>query len=121
MQELAWSFNLVSFVAASQILLRACFEVSLVPAGTAEAEPGHGEHFFQFRRLAGRAVDQRLGADLLNGFQLMTAGSTLIVVHRHGGCLGNQFYSPRPHESPGYAAKSGIISIKSCLCSRMTA
>ena len=84
MQELAWSFNLVSFVAASQILLRTCFEVSLVPAGTAEAEPGHGEHFFQFRRLAGRAVDQRLSADLLNGFQLMTAGSTLIVVHGHG-------------------------------------
>src|SRR5476649_442442 len=90
MQEHALSFNrlqtLVSFVAAGQVLL----ETGFVPAGSAEAETWHGQHLFKLWRLAGRAVDQRCCADLLNGFQLMTTGSTLIVVHRHGGCLGDQ-------------------------------
>ena len=95
MQELARVVQprlktLVSFVATGQILLGTGLEVGFVPAGAAEAEARHGQHLFKLWRLAGRAVDQRCCADLLNGFQLMTTGSTLIIVHRHGGCLGDQ-------------------------------
>lgn len=118
MEELTRVVQLVSFIAASQILLRAGLEVGLVPAGSAEAEAWHGQHFFKLWCLAGRAVDQRRSADLLNGFQLMTTGSTLIIVHRHGDCLGNQITRARAW---GCAAKREIISGKSSLCSRKTA
>ena len=84
------SRNLVSFVAAGQVLLGTGLEIGLVPAGAAEAEAWHGQHLLKLWRLACRAVDQRCIADLLNGFQLMTTGSTLVIVHRHGGCLGDQ-------------------------------
>jgi hypothetical protein len=84
------SKTLVSFVAAGQILLGTGLEVGFIPAGATEAETRHGQHLLELWRLARRAVDQRCCADLLNGFQLMTTGSTLIVVHRHGGCLGDQ-------------------------------
>ena len=110
-------FNSVCFVAARQVFLRAGLEIGLVPAAAAQAEARHGQHLLELRRLAGRAIDQRRGADLLDGFQLMTAGSTLIVIHGHGGRLANPFYSPSPHKSLDYTAKSGIISIKSSLCS----
>ena len=73
----------VGFIAACQILFRACLEVCFVPACTAEAKAWHGQHFLQFRCLTGRTIDQRWGADLLNGFQLMTTGSTSVIVHGH--------------------------------------
>ena len=68
--------NLVSLVAAGQVFLRTGLEVGFVPTGAAEAETRHGQHLFQLWCLARRAVDQRCCADLLNGFQLMTTGST---------------------------------------------
>ena len=106
MQELArvvqlGPWNLVSFVAAGQVLLGAGLEIGFVPAGAAEAEARHGQHLLQLWCLARRAVDQRRSADLLNGFQLMTTGSTLIVVHRHGGCLGDQIATA----DPGFCGK----------------
>ena len=69
----------VGFIAACQILFRACLEVCFVPACTAEAKAWHGQHFLQFRCLTGRTINQRWSADLLNGFQLMTTGSTLVI------------------------------------------
>ena len=81
---------LVSFVAAGQVLLGTGLEIGFVPTRAAEAEARHGQQLFKLWRLTDRAVDQRCIADLLNGFQLMTTGSTLIIVHRHGGCLGDQ-------------------------------
>ena len=77
-------FNSVCFVAAGQVLLRAGLEVGLVPAATAQAKAWHGQHLFQLGCPASRAIDQRRVADLLNGFQLMTTGSALIIVHGHG-------------------------------------
>src|SRR5471030_285714 len=109
--------TLVSFVAAGQILLGTGLEVGFVPAGATEAETRHGQHLLELWCLARRAVDQRCCADLLNGFQLMTTGSTLIVVHRHGVVSAIRLL---PH-TLGFAAKSGIISIKCGLCSRKTA
>ncbi|ALQ05353.1 hypothetical protein AK973_4904 [Pseudomonas brassicacearum] len=47
----------------------------------------------------------------------MTTGSTLIVVHRHGVVSAIRLLAQRL----GFAAKSGIISIKCGLCSRKTA
>src|SRR5690349_12670857 len=81
MQELAcvvqFRFRtLVSFVAAGQVLLGTGLEIGFVPTRAAKAKARHGQHFLKLWRLTGRAVDQRCIADLLNGFQLMTTGST---------------------------------------------
>lgn len=117
-------FNSVGFVAAGQILLRAGLEIGLVPAAAAQAEAWHGQHLLELGCLAGRAIDQRRGADLLDGFQLVTTGSTLIVVHGHGDV--SAIKSLLRHACPkdkasARAAKRGIISGKSRQRSRLSA
>ena len=73
----------VGFIAACQILFRTCLEVCFIPACTAKAEARHGQHLLQLGGLTGGTINQRCSADLLNGFQLMTTGSTLVIVHGH--------------------------------------
>ena len=73
----------VGFVAACQILFRACLEVCFIPAGATKAEAWHGQHLLQLRGLTGRTINQWRVTDLLNGFQLMTTGSALVIVHGH--------------------------------------
>ena len=116
-------FNSVGFVAAGQIFLRAGLEIGLVPAAAAQAEAWHGQHFLELRRLAGRAIDQRRGADLLNGFQLMTTGSALVVVHGHGdvSAIRTLLRHACYEITPARAAKRGIISGKSRQRSRLSA
>ena len=75
-----WVFGLV---AASKVLFRAGFKVGLIPAAAFQAKTRHGQQLFQLGRLAGRTVDQRRIAELLNGFHLVTAGSALVIVNRH--------------------------------------
>ena len=66
----------VGFIAACQILFRTCLEVCFIPACTAKAEARHGQHLLQLGGLTGGTINQRCSADLLNGFQLMTTGSS---------------------------------------------
>ena len=120
-------FNSVCFVAARQVLLRTGLEIGLVPAAAAQAEARHGQHLLELGCLAGRAIDQRRCADLLDGFQLMSTGSTLIVVHGHGDVSAVDRYCAAPaldreqREKAPAAAKRGIISGKSRQRSRLSA
>ncbi len=102
LQDPVIAFNSVGLVAACQILFRTGLEVGFVPAVAAQAKAGHRQQFLHRRRLAGRAVGERRGADFLQHFHAMLAGCTLIVVKGHG-CLSSTI------TLAAWAAKGGII------------
>ncbi|MNZ34097.1 hypothetical protein D3C78_514670 [compost metagenome] len=70
-----------------QVLLRTGLEVGLVPAATTQAEAGGRKHLLQFGSIAGRAIDQRGVAELLDLLQMVIAGSALVFVYRHRDTL----------------------------------
>ena len=49
----------VEFIAAGQILFRACLEVCFIPACATKAKAWHGQHFLQLRGLTGWTINQR--------------------------------------------------------------
>jgi hypothetical protein len=66
------------------IFLGAALEVGFVPAAAFQTEAGRRNFFDQLGFAARRAMNQRLVAELLQGFVFMPAGLALIFVNWHG-------------------------------------
>src|SRR3984885_12153856 len=70
--------------AVRQVLLLAGLEVSLVPAAALEAESRRRKELLQPGFAAFGPLPKWSVADLLQVFQLVAAGLTLILIYRHG-------------------------------------
>ncbi len=74
-----------------EILFLARFEIGLVPTAAGKAETGRRNLLFQTGLTTSRAIDQSRITQLLQGFQRMVAGFTLVFVNRHVFHLDQKF------------------------------
>ena len=74
----------VTFCKVALIVL---LEVRFVPAAPLQPETGCGHELLQRRLTAGRAVDERIVAHLLQRIEFVAAGLAAVLVNRHGSFL----------------------------------